>query len=434
MIFSEASPSDAPIGFPSFRPKEFPSMASTVSVSTKKIPSKRWWIIFLLFLAGSVLLTNRVDKWYEMHRRGSAPDLDSGPWGNLQSWTLRLEQPQEYTGFESLENKRSTWHFGTLSPEQVVSLLTQCGITPESAGTIVNKFRVPSQSGVVLQPDEETLVSLSPDVRSRLYRELAKDESNRFQASPYLIPKGDPWLLFNDHRSSDAEAVRLIKQLSFQRNGFTYFSDPEVVFAHLKSPEEQQEFKQALTGESVVLARILIRKDEDIDKAVNYWALSMPGVKIKDIRPLFEAEQSLPDGGSIALVYLLPPLARQKLYTSPLPPEISGQKMPDCHWTALNFFSSNPDPRMADNDFASKYIQDNYYQIAKPGVGGDLVLLLDDSNRVIHSSVYIASDLVFTKNGINYAQPWVLMHEKDMIAHFSSLDPVKVAYFRRKGI
>jgi len=26
------------------------------------------------------------------------------------------------------------------------------------------------------------------------------------------------------------------------------------------------------------------------------------------------------------------------------------------------------------------------------------------------------------------------MHEKDMVAHFSTLDPVKVAYFRRKGI
>jgi hypothetical protein len=89
---------------------------------------------------------------------------------------------------------------------------------------------------------------------------------------------------------------------------------------------------------------------------------------------------------------------------------------------------------MSDNDFASRYIQENYYQIAKPGIGGDLVILLDDNNRVLHSSVYIASDLVFTKNGINYAQPWVLMHEKDMVAHFSALDPVKVAYFRRKGI
>ena len=410
------------------------SEGASLAKSKKLIPTLLKWVLIVLFVSAISYLTHLCDKWSEYHNRGSSPDIDVGPWGNLQSWTIRLEQPQEYTGFASLENKPTLWHFGTLSPEQVANMMSQCGISPEDAVRIIRQCRLPSESGIVLRPDERTLLSLSPDVRSRLYRELAKDPANRFQATPYMIPGGDPSPLFNEHHTSDAEAISQMKKLSYQRNGFTYFSDPEVVFSHLKTQEEQREFKQALTGERVVMARLLIRKDEDIDKAINYWALSMPDVKIKDIRPLFEAEKSLPEGGSISLLYLLPPLARQKLYTSPLPPEVSGQKMPDCHWTALNFFNSAPDPRMADNEFASKYIQENYYQIAKPGVGGDLVLLLDDNNRVIHSSVYVASDLVFTKNGVNYAQPWVLMHEKDMIGHFSGVDPVKVAYFRRKGI
>ncbi len=68
-----------------------------------------------------------------------------------------------------------------------------------------------------------------------------------------------------------------------------------------------------------------------------------------------------------------------------------------------------------------------------PGVPGDLVLLLDNQNKVIHSAVYIADDIVFTKNGINFAQPWVMMHEKDMVGHFSGLNPVRVAYFRKRG-
>jgi hypothetical protein len=410
------------------------SEASSLTKSKKLIPTPFKWVLLILLVSAVSFLTHLGDKWVEHHNSGTAPDIDEGPWGNLQSWTIRLEQPQEYTGFESLENKPTLWHFGTLSPDQVVTLMSQCGISQEEAVKMIQQFRVPSTPGVVLQPDEKTLFSLSPEVRDRLYRQLAKDPANRFQASPYLIPNDNPSILFNDHHASDAEAIAQIKKLCYRRNGFTYFSDPEFVFSRLKTEEEKLQFKQALTGESVVLARLLIRNGEDVDKAINYWSLSMPGVKIKDIRPLFEAETSLPNGGSVSLIYLLPPLARQKLYTSPLPPEVSNQKMPDCHWTALNFFSANPDPRMSDNDFASKYIQENYYQIAKPAVGGDLVLLLDDSNRVIHSSVYIASDLVFTKNGINYAQPWVLMHEKDMIGHFSAIDSVKVAYFRRKGI
>lgn len=70
----------------------------------------------------------------------------------------------------------------------------------------------------------------------------------------------------------------------------------------------------------------------------------------------------------------------------------------------------------------------------KLGIGGDLFLLLNAQGGVIHSAVYIADDVVFTKNGINYAQPWILMHEKMMIGTFSALEPVKVAYFRRQGV
>ena len=107
--------------------------------------------------------------------------------------------------------------------------------------------------------------------------------------------------------------------------------------------------------------------------------------------------------------------------------------MPDCHWTSLNYFNETPDPKMSDSDYASRYISDNYYQIAKPGVPGDLVLLLNPQDQVIHSSVYIADDVVYTKNGINYAQPWILMKIDDMQGSYSRLAPVKVAYMRRKG-
>ena len=42
--------------------------------------------------------------------------------------------------------------------------------------------------------------------------------------------------------------------------------------------------------------------------------------------------------------------------------------------------------------------------------------------------------LFFAKNGISYSQPWILMHEKMMIGTFSALEPVMVAYFRRRGV
>ena len=73
--------------------------------------------------------------------------------------------------------------------------------------------------------------------------------------------------------------------------------------------------------------------------------------------------------------------------------------------------------------FAAEFITRNYYEIGKPSIEGDLVLLINAQNRVMHSSVYLADNIVFTKNGINFAQPWVTMRINDMVGYFSALEP-----------
>lgn len=312
--------------------------------------------------------------------------------------------------------------------------MLSAGLNEGTVDHLLKDCRIQSMNDVVIRPDAPTLLQVLPEVRSSLYKILASIPGNRFQSMPYYVPGNDPSALFGNGSKFHGRVASVMKKLCYHRNGFTYFSDPEAILAMLTSDEERREFLQNLTSQRVVFLRLLVRPGSDIDKPLNYWALSMAGVLLKDLRPLFEAQQELSSGGSVSILYLLPKLAREKLFTSPIPPSSGQERLPDCHWTALNFFNATPDPRMADNDYAAKFISENYYQVAKSGVAGDLVLLLDDHNKVIHSSVYIAGDVVFTKNGINYAQPWVLMHEKDLVGTFSGLDPVKVAYFRRKGI
>lgn len=392
-----------------------------------------WFIVTPLLVIGAVSVTHWTDKKVEHTNRGSTPDVCSGPWGDLQTWDIRLEQPQEYSGFLTVASRGPAWNFGTLTAPATVNLLVNCGVSQEEATRVVSECKDAGSAGTILKPDEKFLLGLNPEVRSKLYKELAANPANRFQLAPYYVPNGDVGAMFDDGHPGSAKAISLVKKLSYTRNGFTYFSDPELVLSHLETTEERSYFLQDLTSQNAVMMRLLIRPDTDIDKPLNYWALSMPGVLMKDLRPLLDAQKRLSEGGSISILYLLPPLARQRLFTSPLPPT-GTQKLPDCHWTALNYFKETPDPRMSDNDYASHCIEENYYEIAKPGLAGDLILVLNQQNRVIHSSVYIADDVVFTKNGINYAQPWILMREKDMVGNFSQLDPVKVAYFRRRGI
>jgi hypothetical protein len=63
---------------------------------------------------------------------------------------------------------------------------------------------------------------------------------------------------------------------------------------------------------------------------------------------------------------------------------------------------------------------------------GDLVFLINKKDEVIHSAVYIADDLVFTKNGINFAQPWILMRIPNLRAVFSYQDEPRIVNYRRK--
>lgn len=393
----------------------------------------RFILPVLLLCVMTGLAVHYADAWWIHRIRGTPPKIISGPWGDIQSWDVRIEQPSEYSGFEGVTSDGPYWNFGLISPEAVRDLMLSAGLSDAEAHHLVKDCLIRASNGLVIKPDTRTLIGINQAARSALYRSLALIPGNRFQSTPYYVPGNDPARLFGNDFKPLGRILPAMRKLCYRRNGFTYFSDPETLISMLSS-EERKDFLQSMTSQQAVFIRLLIRPDSDIEKPMNYWALSMPGVRLKDLRPLFEAQQGLPEGGSVSILYLLPPLAREKLFTSPLPPAQNRDRLPDCHWTALNFFNAIPDPRMSENDYASRYISENYYQVAKPGVAGDLVLLLDDHNKVVHSSVHIAADVVFTKNGINYAQPWILMHERDLVGTFSAIDPVKVAYFRKKGI
>jgi hypothetical protein len=63
---------------------------------------------------------------------------------------------------------------------------------------------------------------------------------------------------------------------------------------------------------------------------------------------------------------------------------------------------------------------------------GDLIFLLNKRGDAIHSAVYLADDIVFTKNGNNSAQPWMLMHLKDLVAEYTTDGAPDVVVYRNK--
>jgi len=352
------------------------------------------------------------------------------PWGELSVRDIKIKPPEEYLAFEIQHITPPAWKFDGKSVDRVRKVMLDSGLTSAQVASALLASRVAvSDAQVIVRPDNDLVASLSPQIRARLYHELGRNAGNDHMSFPFCYSPGEFEEAFAADRISPA-VTAMVKKLLYPRGSLQCFSDYELVLLQIQDKAEQMRLLSVLSSESAVMAGVRIRPDTDIEKLLGYWAWP-GGIRVKDVEPLLESLKSVPDG-RIGLVYLLPQFARQRLYTFPMPAQPGDPSM-DCHWTTLNFFNEVPDNRFANPAYVVDYLQKNYYQIAKPTKYGDIVLFLDgESNNAIHSAVYLCDDIVFTKNGNNMAQPWMLMHLKDLVMKYESDGPGRMLIYRNR--
>lgn len=374
---------------------------------------------------------------YQNGAKGPAPREaavadNSQPWGEVVALDIRVEQPEEYVSFDSALHRPALWAFPGQTPEQATALMAKCGLSEaQIAGATASNRLEATEQGTTVRPGAALVLALKPDVRGRFYTELARWPENTLMRQPYCLPATGARSLLEKHGVEPA-AAELVEQLTYRRAGRLFFSDLEIVLQAMSSDDQRVSALQALSYQTAVLAYVKVSASTDVDKVLGYWCTA-PGVRAKDLRPLLESVKETPEGGLISLLYLLPPFARERLYKFPQPTEAGDPRM-DCHWTALNFFNETPDNRLQDADYASAYVREKFYPIGKPGMCGDIVFLLDDKGGVLHSAVYIADDIVFTKNGVNFGQPWILMRLRNLLSVYAFAEEPKTVYYRRKDI
>jgi hypothetical protein len=352
------------------------------------------------------------------------------PGGELVIRDIKIEPPDEYLAFELDHITPPSWIFDGLSTDQVRQLMLSCGLTEKQVESALLPGKVSvSKSGTTITPDNELVLSLSPETRAKLYHELARSSENEHMRFPFCYSGTEFDEAFGTNKISPA-VTAAVKGLLYPRGALQCFSDYELILRQIHNKDEQMRLLRILSSEAAVMAGVRIRPDTDVGKLLGYWA-GPGGIRVKDLQPLLESIKSVPDG-RIGLVYLLPQFARQRLYTFPLPAQPGDPSM-DCHWSTMNFFNEVPDDHFTDPVYTVKYIQANYYQIAKPTMYGDIILFLDgETSNAIHSAVYLAGDIVFTKNGNNMAQPWMLMHLKDLVTKYQSDGPGRMLIYRNR--
>lgn len=122
--------------------------------------------------------------------------------------------------------------------------------------------------------------------------------------------------------------------------------------------------------------------------------------------------------------------ARECPYAFPNPDTDQYANVADCFWTALNFFNQEPQNRFLDPDYRIGRLKADYEVVVGQPEMGDVLVLTDEAGTAIHACVYIAADVVFTKNGAATFSPWVLMKFADMMLYYTAEQRPKLAFYR----
>jgi len=364
--------------------------------------------------------------------RANAPDQyqmgKPGPWGELEHVRINIVSPDDFLPAQASNLPQTEWRFGGYTGEKLAGFFQTCALTPEQKAELLNPAIWSATADMMLlRPGEKLVLGLSPEARSQIYTVLAEIPGNDFQNWPFTFRRDgfDEWFQ-NSGVSGRNQA--LIKKLTYQRGQTLCFSDLREVLAQDDDEAQHKLIVRALSRRTGLLVKLRVRPDTKLEELTEYWA---KGGRAKDIGALLESLAKVQGGTSVDIAHLLPSFARSRLNTFPKPEGTAGQPQPDCYWTAMNFFKNPPDAPYEDDAVWRKELAANYEQVVTPTFG-DLLFLVRPDGVPKHAAVYIADDIVFTKNGGNHRQPWLLMKVDDMLARYPSSQPLSLVVFKLK--
>jgi hypothetical protein len=354
-----------------------------------------------------------------------------GPWGRVQWHYIHLEAADWLLDWRGNAPAVTAWYFPQKATASLASFLTASGVPPETVNRWATDPRTihDATGGVTLYPSPEDIVNLSPPTRAAIYAVLATASENAAHIHPLQILDADvdAWL----GRRAVRPAIReLVKKLAYRREGRLCFSDRPVLLHYAISEAEARDLTKLGTRIRCVMAYLQIGPREDTQALDAYWSA---GFRRKDALPILDSVSMLPGGGRLGLSHLLPAEARKLLYTYPTPEMVARDNVPDCHWTALNFFTESPQNAFLDPRLARAQVLDGYDAVQPPCRFGDILVFVKAAGGLaLHSCVFLCDELVFTKNGESPAAPWIISTLSDVRTQYSQSGSDEIRVYRRR--
>lgn len=345
------------------------------------------------------------------------------PWGELEITPVVLDRPEELfitNGWDRVIR----WCFPNQSAEQVRALFTASDLTQEQKTLLLATNRwEPLTNGWRVLPPSDVVAAMSPTAREKIYSVLAQTplNTNQYWAFFHRAEAVNEWFSESD---LPPEALALARRLCYTKYQRLYFADTQV-FELLRSPDEARRLVRTLARVPTLMMKLQLTRASDIDALVKYWGRFR---KDDEVEELLRSMARVRGGAALNISYFMPPVPRLRLYTYPDPDEGMRQ---DCFWTSFNFFYEQPEHNLAHPAEYNELLRKGFRPVTGQAQFGDLLLLLESGETAVHMCVYVAADVVYTKNGIDAKQPWVLMRMKDMNAMYATEKPLEWRAFRK---
>jgi hypothetical protein len=355
-----------------------------------------------------------------------------GPWGDLDYFTVYLEPSIATLKSMDLPTYETAWKFVGYTEEQVAKLFESLRMPTEIQAELLDRKKWRREEKIIaVLPSSEAVLGLPPEARGAIYQILCRWEENPFHHEPDVISGNDvrTWLQRAD---LPEEVLATIEKTVYPRAKNLVFADQPLVLRMVQSEAERLKIRKALGRTPTLVVKLRLSPESDVAKIADYWG---GFTRSKDVLPFLESISQISSANLVDVIHLLPTGVRRLLYTFPSQSHGRSGYFPDCHWTSLNFSNFDPLDRLADPTMATAYTLENYTRTAVGEANryGDVIFLMDgNTGNAIHSCVYLADDIVYTKNGRSPMQPWVLMKLDEVVSFYSMFYQPQLAGYRRK--
>ncbi len=337
-----------------------------------------------------------------------------GNWGRLKCFHIFIEAPKSLVDDFPLPNTKPRWSFAEADLTRLPELFKTAGLPELFIVDLMDPMSRVREGGMVhLYPKLPDLEAMTPAMRTIIYRELAKQSINEYYVDPVLMTTETVQEWFRSSKLRP-ELVEKISQMTYLRGECLAFSDLSAILSHATGDADARAIFKAFTRTRSLMVQMELLPDTDLIPLLDYWTIGI-GLRRKDIEPLMQSIMDTPGVGWLGITHIVPALPRKLLYTYPGPELMRNGILPDCHWTSLNFFNYEPHEYLLDSRLATSAVLEKFEPVDAPYRYGDILFFLDaDNGDAFHSCVYLADDIVYTKNGRNLLSPWILMKIDDV--------------------